>query len=156
MSSSDPHTGGTLEQMAAKGTRVPNDAGLQNTIPSKPNPSDLRSATTSHAGDPNPLGSHPTAQAAGGLADVPRSARDAAPAGEVATGTGDSVPAAVETKRLDPGDERFRAKGAHGHPREARVEQHVNAFEGGQGAEAQAAPGEEGDAQDAIRERKGL
>jgi hypothetical protein len=34
----DPHQGGTLSEMAAKGTTIPNDAGQQRTIPSAPRP----------------------------------------------------------------------------------------------------------------------
>ncbi|EKG13366.1 hypothetical protein MPH_09392 [Macrophomina phaseolina MS6] len=162
--SSDPHTGGTLEQMAVKGTSIPNDAGVQNTIPSTSNPStdpsSLQSSKTAYNGDPNPLGSRPDAQSgANNALDAPRSAADGGATGEVVSGTGAAVPATVETKRLDPsGGDRFQAVGAHGHAREAKQEKGVGAFgrSAGEGAEAQPAPGEEGDAQDAVRDRKRL
>lgn len=105
MSWNDPHHGGKLEDMAPTGTTMPNDAGLQNTIPSKARP-DQREEDPRFSYDGLAL---PTmATAADNATDMPRSARDVAQTGEVMTATGDSLPPEIETKRLqtqtnDPG-----------------------------------------------------
>ncbi|KAJ5225524.1 hypothetical protein N7468_006749 [Penicillium chermesinum] len=94
--SQDAHQGGSLADMAVSGTAIPNDAGKQNLIPSVPRP-DQRAE--------NPLYNNegiaePTlATAADNATDLPRSTRDVGQTGEVMTGTGDSVPASIESKR---------------------------------------------------------
>ncbi|KAL3263850.1 hypothetical protein ABHI18_001393 [Aspergillus niger] len=106
--SSDPHRGGRLEDMAPEGTRIPNDAGIMNTIPSVPRP-DQRSEDSQF----DNFGiAHPTsAFAADNSTDMPRSTRDMAPSGEVITGTGDSFPAEGESKRTLIGTNHPGAKG---------------------------------------------
>ncbi|QKX53587.1 uncharacterized protein TRUGW13939_00666 [Talaromyces rugulosus] len=105
MSWNDSHRGGKLEDMAPTGTAMPNDAGLQNTIPSKPRPDQLgEDPRFSYDG----LGLPTVPIAADNATDMPRSTRDVAQTGEVMTATGDSLPADIETKRVqsqtnDPG-----------------------------------------------------
>lgn len=67
MSSSDPHTGGDLSDMAAEGTTMPNDAGKMNLIPSVPRPDQIASDT-----DANDLGSADLEGAATNADDIPR------------------------------------------------------------------------------------
>ncbi|KAL2215453.1 hypothetical protein M432DRAFT_593488 [Thermoascus aurantiacus ATCC 26904] len=101
----DPHAGGKLSDMAPTGTTMPNDAGLQNTIPSVPRP-DQRAEH--HQFDNEGIAAPDLAMAADNAKDVPRSTRDAHASHEVITGMGDVLPAEVETKRMhfqghDPG-----------------------------------------------------
>ncbi|CAG8121434.1 unnamed protein product [Penicillium salamii] len=91
----DPHQGGSLSEMATTGTTIPNDAGKMNTIPSVPRP-DQRAE---HFGFDNAGIAEPsTAMAADNATDLPRSTRDIGQTGEVITGTGNSMPAGVESK----------------------------------------------------------
>jgi hypothetical protein len=91
----DPHQGGSLSEMAASGTQIPNDAGKMNTIPSVPRP-DQRSE---HFGFDNAGVAEPsTAKAADNDTNMPRSTQDVGQTGEVITGTGNSLPAGVESK----------------------------------------------------------
>ncbi|CAG8131304.1 unnamed protein product [Penicillium salamii] len=91
----DPHQGGSLSEMAATGTTIPNDAGKMNTIPSVPRP-DQRAE---HFGFDNAGIAEPsTVMAADNATDLPRSTRDIGQTGEVITGTGNSMPAGVESK----------------------------------------------------------
>ncbi|KAH8700285.1 hypothetical protein BGW36DRAFT_395411 [Talaromyces proteolyticus] len=111
MASNDPHRGGTLEEMAPTGTRIPNDAGLQNTILSVPRQDQWgEDHRFSYDGIAQP--SVPTA--ADNATDMPRSTRDVGQSGEVMTGTGDSLPGEIETKRLYT---RTNDPGAKGHGR---------------------------------------
>lgn len=64
----DPHTGGSLEDWAVTGTKVPNDAGKQNVIPSVPRPDQV----TSTSEDPNDLGSSDLAAVADNPTDISR------------------------------------------------------------------------------------
>lgn len=91
-----PHQGGTLSDFAATGTSIPNDAGKMNTIPSVPRP-DQRAENPAYenAGLAQPS----TAFAADNATDLPRSTRDVGQTGEVLSGTGDSMPAGIESKR---------------------------------------------------------
>jgi len=105
MSANDPHRGGTLEEMAPTGTSIPNDAGLQNIIPSKARPDQQEE---DHRFGYDGIAQPTIATAADNATDMPRSARDVGMTGEVMTGAGDSLPAEIETKRLqsqtnDPG-----------------------------------------------------
>jgi len=144
----DPHQGGDLSDMAASGTSVPNDAGVQNLIPSVPRPDQLDENSTSSADN--------LAGAADNGADLPRSNKDIGATGEVVTATGDQLPAQVESKNLH-----FGANGplAKGHD---RMDKHVRQKESdleryaGEGAEVEKAPGEEEESLDTVRERKGL
>lgn len=101
---SSPHTGGTLSEMAPSGTTIPNNAGIQNTIPSVPRP-DQRSENPQF--DNAGLAEPTSAFAADNATDLPRSTRDVGTTGEVVTGTGNSIGAGVERKRTqganDPG-----------------------------------------------------
>lgn len=97
----DPHQGGSLFDMAAKGTSIPNDAGKMNTIPSVPRP-DQR--VEHFAFDNDGLAKPSTATAADNATDMPRSTRDVGQSGEVLTGAGDSMPASVESKRAFMGN----------------------------------------------------
>ncbi|KAJ5748695.1 uncharacterized protein N7511_010391 [Penicillium nucicola] len=91
----DSHQGGSLADMAATGTTIPNDAGKMNTIPSVPRP-DQR---TDHFGFDNAGIAEPSlAMAADNATDMPRSTRDVGQTGEVISGTGNSMPAGVESK----------------------------------------------------------
>ncbi|ODM23101.1 hypothetical protein SI65_00690 [Aspergillus cristatus] len=93
---SSPHTGGTLSEMAPSGTTIPNNAGIQNTIPSVPRP-DQRSENPQF--DNAGLAEPTSAFAADNATDLPRSTRDVGATGEVITGTGNSIGAVVERKR---------------------------------------------------------
>ncbi len=138
--------------MAVDGTKIPNDAGKQNVISSVPRPdqksghSEFDSAGTGFA-EPQ--------SAADNATDLPRRNQDTGVTGEVVTGTGDQLPAEVETKRLHVGASNPAAKGHD------RVEKHATSQSGvdrlaGEGVEVDAVPGEEEDSQDTIREKKGL
>lgn len=76
--------------------QIPGDAGKMNTIPSKPREDQISSKT-----DPNFLGGATLDQAAQNVGDIPRSTGDKNPrSDDVLTGTGDSLPATVESKRF--------------------------------------------------------
>jgi hypothetical protein len=144
MASSDPHTGGDLYDMAATGTKIPNDAGEMNLLPSVPRPDQLedRDAADLQTAADNEI-------------DIPRKNKDIGATGEVLTATGDQLPAVVEAKRLHLGPNEPFAKGhdrLHKHARQNESELERYASEG---AEVEAAPGEEEDEQDEIRDRKG-
>lgn len=94
--SQDPHQGGSLSDFAVKGTTIPNDAGKMNTIPSVPRP-DQRAEHPAYANAG--LAQPSTASAADNATDLPRSTRDVGQTGEVLTGTGDTLPASIESKR---------------------------------------------------------
>lgn len=82
--------------MAPEGTTVPNDAGKMNTIPSVPRPDQRDEHPYYHnEGVAQPS----TAMAADNATDLPRSTRDRGQTGEVISGTGNSMPAATESKR---------------------------------------------------------
>lgn len=105
MSGDDSHRGGTLSEMAPTGTTMPNDAGLQNTIPSKARPDQQ---SEDHRFGYDGVAQPSVAMAADNATDIPRSTRDIGQTGEVMTGTGDTLPAEVESKNLsfavnDPG-----------------------------------------------------
>ncbi|KAJ6138059.1 hypothetical protein N7471_004545 [Penicillium samsonianum] len=91
----DPHQGGSLSEMAAQGTSMPNDAGMMNTIPSVPRP-DQRAENIGFENEG--IGKPSTAMAADHTTDLPRSTRDVGQTGEVISGTGNSMDAGVETK----------------------------------------------------------
>ena len=69
MASQDPNPqGGSITDMAVEGTKIPNDAGTQNTIPSVPRPNQI----TDPSSDPNDLGSTDMADAADNPQDISR------------------------------------------------------------------------------------
>ena len=172
---SDPKQGGSLSDMAPEGTSIPSDAGTQRTIPSVPNP---------HQAAPSASSGADLAGAASNAADIPRSGRDVAPSGEVVTGTykpfnarfghpatvgiicgtltsfgktayGDSMPAEIETKRL--GMQSGMMDAAKGHGRDEKHRKQKGADEerlAGEGPEVAAAPGEEDEDQEVLRDRR--
>jgi len=89
-------SGGDLFDMAEKGTTVPDDAAKPRLIPSKPRPDQIPADS---ATDPTELGSASLAQAADNAGDIPRSTRDVA-SSEIITGTGDTLPSEIDSKRL--------------------------------------------------------
>lgn len=92
----DSHQGGSLSDMAPGGTTMPNDAGKMNIIPSVPRP-DQRAE---HFGfDNDGLAEPSRAFAADNATDLPRSTRDVGQTGEVVSGTGNTIPASIESKR---------------------------------------------------------
>jgi hypothetical protein len=102
--------------MAESGTRIPNDAGLQNTIPSVPRPDQKqrqqkgRGETEEHLFEERDF---PLTAQADNPQDMPRSARDTGlPSGEVVSGTGDTMPDEIESKRLHFGTGDPGAKGS--------------------------------------------
>lgn len=108
MAHNDPHTGGSLTDMAPTGTTMPNDAGLQNTIPSLPRPDQM---AENHQFDNEGIAEPDYVSAADNPRDLPWSTRDLGLSGEVITGTGDTLPAVVEAKRIDVASNDPGAKG---------------------------------------------
>ncbi|MCJ1293251.1 hypothetical protein MMC34_004805 [Xylographa carneopallida] len=96
MASSDPKQGGDLFDMAKDGTTMPNDAGKMNLIPSVPRPDQM----TDDNNFGNNLGADSLAGAADNPTDISRSNKDIGMTGEAITGTGNTLPAEAETKRL--------------------------------------------------------
>jgi len=88
------NSGGDLFDMAQDGTKVPDDAATPRYIPSKPRPDQIASAS-----DPNYIGGTNLAEAATNQGDIPRTTKDDIPS-EILTGTGDSLPSQVGSKRL--------------------------------------------------------
>lgn len=104
----DPYKGDDLSNMAPTGTTMPNDAGLQNTLPSYPRPSQTaESAQFDNEGIAEPS----LAFAADNAKDLPRSTKDEGLSGEVITGTGNEMPSEVEAKRVQRGSKHPGAKG---------------------------------------------
>lgn len=114
----DPHEGATLSDFAANGTSIPNDAGKMNTIPSVPRP-DQRAENPAYSN--SGLAQPSTAFAADNATDLPRSTRDVGQTGEVLSGTGDSLPASIESKRMFMGT---NIPGGSGEPREVKHHKH--------------------------------
>ncbi|KAL4869190.1 hypothetical protein BDV12DRAFT_168438 [Aspergillus spectabilis] len=109
--------GGSFSEMAEKGTKIPNDAGLMNTIPSVPRP-DQRSDHPDY--EYGGIGQPSTASAADNYTDLPRSTRDVGFTGEVMTGTGNTFPAQGENAGNEIGSNTPGAKG------QTRRHQHGN------------------------------
>ncbi|KAJ5681993.1 uncharacterized protein N7477_001933 [Penicillium maclennaniae] len=113
----DPHQGGSLSDMAPSGTTIPNDAGKMNTIPSVLAPTN---APNTLASTTMALPNHhaPLPQT------MPLTCR-AQPTGEVVTGTGNTIPASIESKRaymgsnIPGGDGDTRDIKHHNHNRSA-------------------------------------
>ena len=109
MSSSDPHTGGRLEDMATTGTKIPNDAGVQRIIPSVARP-DQRAENSQFSNDG--LAAADLQSAADNAGDVARRNADMGlGTGEAVTGLGDQLPASVGTKVSDRAALRMRGVG---------------------------------------------
>lgn len=69
MAAEDPNPqGGSITDMAAEGTKVPDEAGTQNTIPSVPRPDQITDPTT----DASNIGATDLAGAADNAQDVSR------------------------------------------------------------------------------------
>lgn len=96
----DPHQGGSLSEMAPTGTSIPNDAGIQRTIPSVPRPDQV---AENNQFDNQGIAEPTTAFAADNAASMPRGPGDMGQTGEVMTGTGNSLPASGEAKRNQTG-----------------------------------------------------
>lgn len=111
MSSNDAHKGGDLYDMAKDGTKIPNDAGKLNLIPSVPRPDQMDETNNAGLGDPN------LQTAADNPIDIARGNKDMGATGEVVSGTGDQMPAGIESKRLHYGANQPAAKG---HQRDAK------------------------------------
>ncbi|KAL1993171.1 hypothetical protein VTN49DRAFT_3120 [Thermomyces lanuginosus] len=104
----DPHRGGSLSDMAPTGTEMPNDAGIQNTIPSVARPEQqFEDPRFDNEGIAYPS----LATAVDNPVDMPRSTRDTGVTGEVITGIGTTLPAEIETKRLQAQTNDPSAKG---------------------------------------------
>jgi hypothetical protein len=138
--------------MAIDGTSIPNDAGKMRTIPSVPRPDQLPENPAFNAAN---LGSGEIQTAVDNATDIPRRNKDISASGEVITGTGDQLPAQIESKRLHFGPNEPLAKGhdrydKHRKQKESDLERYAV-----EGAEVDAAPGEEEDNMDDVRARKG-
>ncbi|KAF2708923.1 hypothetical protein K504DRAFT_468147 [Pleomassaria siparia CBS 279.74] len=143
---SDAHQGGRLEDMAAEGTSIPNDAGVQRIIPSVPRPDQI---------DPSPDYSHSNpAHAADNSFDIPRSTNDRGVTGEVHTGTGDELPSSVEKKNMDDAGLDPRAKGSDRYMKHARQKDGFGLMAQGD-HDVGEAPGEEGMGQDDLLDKRG-
>lgn len=122
MPQTDPHQGGDLSDMAVNGTSIPNDAG-NNLIPSIPRPGEGLDSVNANTGNLASAASNPT--------DISRGVRDMGATGEVETGTGDQLPATVESKRLHFGANNPLAKGhdrydKHARQNESDLERYAN------------------------------
>jgi len=152
MTSRDPHQGGDLSDMAVNGTTIPNDAGQMNVLPSVPRPDQMPQNSSFSK---EQLGAADLAGAADNASDIPRRNKDMGATGEVITGTGDQLPAQVESKRLHYGANDPLSKGHDRYDKHSRQKESDLERYAGEGAEVDTVPGEEGNSQDAIRDRKG-
>ncbi|KAF2659200.1 hypothetical protein K491DRAFT_689555 [Lophiostoma macrostomum CBS 122681] len=147
MAPTDPHTGGRLEDMAATGTTIPGDAGVQRIIPSVPRPDQI---------DPSPAEySHTNpAHAADNAFDIPRGVADRGQTGEIITGTGDQLTSNIEKKNLD---DAYLDPKAKGHARYAKHARQDNEFDklAKAGHDVESAPGEEEVGQEDLLDRRG-
>ncbi|KIW71208.1 hypothetical protein PV04_03399 [Phialophora macrospora] len=150
MAESGRNSGGDLFDMAQKGTKVPEDSAQPRTIPSVARPDQVASEF-----DPNALGGRTLAAAADNAGDIPRTTRDTS-AQDVLTGTGDTLPATVDSKRMHavPGGVTHDpfAKGS------TRMTEHKvqpNSFGGGasDGPQTDRAPGQEDLSDEAAMDR---
>jgi len=153
MASTDPHQGGDLSDMAATGTSIPSDSGTQRTIPSVPRPDQL---PTNPAFDAASLGNEDLQGAADNATDMPRRNKDMGATGEVVTMTGEQMPPQIESKRLHFGANDPLAKGHDRYDKHTRQKESDLERYAGEGAEVDEVPGEEGEEQDAVRDRKGI
>lgn len=151
--SNDATKGGDLSDMAVSGTTVPHDVSQPRTIPSVPRPDQMAETQAYQHGL---IGGGDPQGAVDNAADMPRKPKDIGATGDVITGTGDQMPAQVESKNLHFGANDPVAKGHD------RVDKHARQGESdleryaGEGAGVKPPPGEEGESQDKIRDEKGL
>ncbi|KAF2486805.1 hypothetical protein BDY17DRAFT_292143 [Neohortaea acidophila] len=154
-SNQDPHQGGDLSDMAAKGTKMPNDAGDYEVLPSVP---DEHQKAENPAFHNQFINSADPQGAVDNAVDMPRRFNDSGATGEVITGTGDQMPVDVEQKRF--GLDEAGGPAAKGHSRDGKAssKHHKDEFGrfAGEGAEVDPAPGEEELEQDEIRDSKGV
>ncbi|KAF2201246.1 hypothetical protein GQ43DRAFT_41777 [Delitschia confertaspora ATCC 74209] len=145
MAPTDPHQGGRLEDMAQYGTRMPNDAGIQRTIPSVPRPDQKN--------PPNDLSQPSQAAATDNSYDIPRGTMDRGETGAVMTGTGGQMPANIEKKHFDDSS---LHPASHGHDREMKHQKGPELFTSKThpGHGFQPAPGEEEMSQEEIMNRR--
>ncbi|KAI9694303.1 MAG: hypothetical protein M1820_009027 [Bogoriella megaspora] len=140
MSSSDPHQGGSLEDMASTGTKIPGDAGVQNIIPSVPRPDQI----TEDAGfSKGGLGATDLQGAADNATDIPRRNKDIAATSEVLTGTGDQMPVQIESKNLHFGANEPLSKGHDRYDKHSRQKESDLERYQGEGADMDPAADEE-------------
>ncbi|KAI7164424.1 hypothetical protein KC316_g12828 [Hortaea werneckii] len=98
----DAHKGGNISDMAVDGTKVPDNAGEPNVIPSVPNPHQQAESQEYSKGR---IGAGDIQGAADNAPDMPRRTADGSAHGEVITGIGDQMPAqAAETKHMSKGE----------------------------------------------------
>lgn len=173
---SDPHQGGRLEDMAAEGTKIPDDAGTQNVVCVSHKTylstslhvqlqhailtlSQIHSVPRPDQINPDPSLAHANiAHGADNAFDIPRSVNDPGQTGEVLTGTGDQLNSNVEKKNLDDAN---KEPGAKGHDRGAkhalnRTDNPLDSLKHGAGSHnVEAAPGEEQLSQNELLEKRG-
>ncbi|KAF2645244.1 hypothetical protein P280DRAFT_531235 [Massarina eburnea CBS 473.64] len=143
----DPHQGGRLEDMAATGTSIPNDAGQHRIIKSVPRPDQIDPNASDYA-HANP------AHAADNAFDIPRGAADRGVTGEVVTALGDQLPGSVEKKNLGDAGIDPRAKGSERYYKHARQPDEFDRLAQGD-HDVRAAPGEEELSQEDLLDRRG-
>ncbi|KAI7546168.1 hypothetical protein KC331_g5784 [Hortaea werneckii] len=98
----DANKGGNLSDMAVDGTKVPDNAGKPNVIPSVPNPHQQAESQEYSKGR---IGAGDIQGAADNAPDMPRKTADGSAHGEVITGVGDQMPAqAAESKHMPKGE----------------------------------------------------
>ncbi|KAF2032680.1 hypothetical protein EK21DRAFT_109750 [Setomelanomma holmii] len=123
----DPHHGGRLKDMAAKGTTIPGDVLNKKLLRSKYN-----------------------------AFDIPRSVNDRGQTAEILTGTRDQLTSNVEKKNLDDAGFDPKAKGHDKYAKHARQDNSLDSLRHGAGShDVEAAPEEELDSQDALLDRRG-
>lgn len=88
MASDDAHRGGNLSDMAVSGTKVPNDAGKQNLIPSVPGPDQQAENPQFHNQFINAADQQGATDNAN---DLPRQFKDTGATGEVITAAGEQM-----------------------------------------------------------------
>ncbi|KAI9691766.1 MAG: hypothetical protein M1822_007838 [Bathelium mastoideum] len=140
MSSDDAHRGGTLEELAAEGTRIPNDAGVQNLIPSVPRPDQMSEDSNFSKGN---VGATDLQGAADNATDIPRRNKDIGATSEVVTGTGDQMPVQIESKNLHFGPNEPLSKGHDRYDKHSRQKESDLERYQGEGADMDQVPDEE-------------
>lgn len=146
--SSNQRESGRLEDMAVDGTSIPSDSAQPRIIKSVPRPDQID--------DSNSLGQSQLDAAVDNPTDMPRRNQDLGATGEVITGTGDQMPASIESKRMHFGANEPLAKGHdryHKHHRQGESDLERYA---GDGAGIDEAPGDEGRDMDQVRDERRL
>ncbi len=171
----DPHTGGSLSDMAVTGTTLPNDAGKQSLIPSVPPPDQITNTVESQQPRCKRPGwgrrkSHRYQQnmfsSTSSLVHVPhhnvnqfaftlpnwyinhtQTTKDKPRTDEILTGTGDTLPAEVGTERLHLGRNGAASKG------DMRYDKYAKQKGSDQERGAGEGPGEDGFVDGVVRGR---